>query len=91
MPDHVTVHMLDLVGKIIKMDNKPLFISVLHYLYEAQDPSLCQFVVNQQGHKLDANSVSLTPVDSLSILLATIFLVLLVLSTCSKWTLTTAA
>ena len=67
VPDHVTVHMLDLVGKIIKIDNKPLFISVLRCLYEAQDPSLCQFVVNLRGYLLDLSSVSLTPVDSLAI------------------------
>ena len=69
IPSGVTVHMLDLIGKIIKRrDNKSLFISLLHCLYEAQDPSLCQFVTEQltMGIGLDLGSTSLTPVDSLA-------------------------
>ena len=67
IPDSVTVHMLDLVGKIIKRDNKPLLVSLLHCLYEAQDPSLCQFVADQLGDGLYLSHTSLTPADSLAI------------------------
>ena len=74
---------LDLIGKIIKdishHNLKPLLISLLHCLYEAQDPSLCQFVAEQLeklllvknlSHRfilLQLRNVSLTPVDSLAI------------------------
>ena len=63
--------MLDLVRKIIKKERifkhnqpKPLLVSVLHCLYEAQDPSLCQFAVEQLEGELNLNSTSLTPVAS---------------------------
>ena len=68
--------MLDLVGKIIKKQNdiillygrpKSLLVSLLHCLYEAQDPSLYQFVAEQLGSRLYLNFTSLTPVDSLAI------------------------
>ena len=50
IPSHVTVHMLDLIRKMVKRrDNKSLLVSLLHCLYEAQDPSLCQFVTEQLG------------------------------------------
>ena len=67
IPSHVTVHMLDLIGKIVRKDNKSLLVSLLHCLYEAQDPSLCQFVTEQLGNKLDLSYTSLTPVDSIAI------------------------
>ena len=67
VPGSVTIHMLDLVGKIIKRDNKPLLVSLLHCLYEAQDPYLCHFVAEQLGNNLSLTNISLTPVDSLAI------------------------
>ena len=67
IPRYVTVHMLDLIGKIVKRDNSSLLISLLHCLYEAQDPFLCQFVTEQLGNELDLRNTSLTPVDSIAI------------------------
>ena len=69
IPDSVTVHMLDLIGKIFKRGkyNRRLLVSLLHCLYEAQDPSLCQFVAEQLGNELNLIGTSLTPVDSLAI------------------------
>ena len=67
IPDSITVHMLELVGKIVSKKNKTLLVSLLHCLYEAQDPSLCQFVVEHLENELNLNYTSLTPVDSLAI------------------------
>ena len=66
----------DLVRKIIKKQKsvepwsrqpKPLLVSLLHCLYEAQDSSLCQFVTEQLGNELNLKGTSITPVDSLAI------------------------
>ena len=65
--------MLDLVRKIIKKEKvrygkpKPILVSLLHCLYEAQDPSLCHFVAEQLECRLDLRCTSLTPVDCLAI------------------------
>ena len=67
IPERITVHMLDLVRRIIAKENKPLLVSLLHCLYEAQDPSLCQFVAAQLGGRLNLQFFSLTPVDCLAI------------------------
>ena len=67
IPGSITVHMLDLVRRIIAKMSKPLLVSLLHCLYEAQDPSLCQFVAEQLGGSLDLSHGSLTPVDCLAI------------------------
>ena len=64
----VPTGVLDLLRKIIqKQRTKPLLVSLLHCLYEAQDPSLCQFVAEQLGYVFDLYNTSLTPVDSLAI------------------------
>ena len=70
----VPAGVLDLVKRIIKKGKKgrfgetnPLLVSLLHCLYEAQDPSLCQFVANQLEGTLDLKYTSLTPVDCLAI------------------------
>ena len=64
----------DLLRKIIKKQKsipysqpKTLLVSLLHCLYEAQDPSLCQFVTEQLGNELKLRHTSLTPVDSIAI------------------------
>ena len=46
---------------------KPLLVSLLHCLYEAQDPSLCQFMAEQLENGLYLNNTSLAPMDSLAI------------------------
>ena len=70
----VPAGVLDLVRRITKKgkkvkrgEPKPLLVSLLHCLYEAQDPSLCQFVVEQLGGSLNLSYTSLTPVDCLAI------------------------
>ena len=67
IPKSITVHMLDIVERIIAKGSKPLLVSLLHCLYEAQDPSLCQFVAEQLGGSLYLSNTSLTPVDCLAI------------------------
>ena len=70
----VPAGVLDLVRRIIKKEKKvmygepkPLLVSLLRCLYEAQDPSLCQFVAEKLGGSLNLSSTSLTPVDCLAI------------------------
>ena len=70
----VPAGVLDLVRSIIKKgkkvkhgEPKPLLVSLLRCLYEAQDPSLRQFVAEQLGSSLDLSNTSLTPVDCLAI------------------------
>ena len=46
---------------------KPLLVSLLHCLVEAQDPSLCQFVIELLKDKLDLSNTSQTPVDCLAV------------------------
>jgi Ran GTPase-activating protein (RanGAP) involved in mRNA processing and transport len=55
-----------IVSEIVSMHSNPHLLSLLRCLYEAQDPSLCQSVVNQLG-ELDVNQSSLSPMDLLSI------------------------
>ena len=64
----------DLLRKIIKIQKsiwyeepKTLLVSLFHCLYEAQDPSLCQFVTEQLGNVLDLGYTSLSMVDSIAI------------------------
>jgi hypothetical protein len=65
IPSDINVHMLHLIGKIVK--RRSLLISLLHCLYEAQDPSLCQSVTEQLGNELNLRDTSLTPLDSIAI------------------------
>ena len=67
IPQSVTVHMRDLIGRMIQQRNKPLLVSLLHCLSEAEDPSLCQFVIEQLENMLDLSNTSLTPVDCLAV------------------------
>ena len=53
-------------GSIPKED-KALVLSLLHCLYEAQDPSLCESVAQQLQHGLDLSYTTLTPSDCLYI------------------------
>ena len=57
----------DVVIRIARSNEKSLLISLLHCLYEAQDPSLCEFVAQQFQHGLDLRSTTLTPSDCLCI------------------------
>ena len=46
---------------------KPLLVSLLHCLYEAEDPSLCQFVTEHLNGGLHLYHTTLSPLDCLSI------------------------
>ena len=56
----------DVVIRIARSNKRSLLISLLHCLYEAQDPSLCESVAQLQ-HGLDLRDTSLTPSDCLCI------------------------
>ena len=58
---------LDLVTNLIKRQSRPLLISLLHCLYEAEDPSLRQFVTEQLNGLLNLSNTTLSPLDCLSI------------------------
>ena len=58
---------LDLVTNLIKGQSKRLLVSLLHCLYEAEDPSLCQFVAEQLNGWLFLSNTTLSPLDCLSI------------------------
>ena len=55
----------DVVMNIVKTYGNR--VSLLHCLYEAQDPSLCESVAQQLHHGLDLRDTTLTPSDCLCI------------------------
>ena len=55
----------DIVARIIQKKEKPLLVHLLHGLYEAQDPSLCQFVASHLNGGLDISGNTLSPMDCL--------------------------
>ena len=55
------------IDQIVEAKSKPLLVSLLNCLYEAQDHSLCLYVTEKLGHKLDLGDTSLSPLDCLSI------------------------
>ena len=62
----------DVVINVVKKYNPNqkvcvLMVSLLHCLYEAQDPSLCESVAQQLQHGLDLRDTTLTPSDCLCI------------------------
>ena len=67
----VPASVYDLVRKIILQERMNLFkhllVSLLHCLYEAEDPTLCQFVAEQLNGLLNLYLTTLSPLDCLSI------------------------
>ena len=55
----------DIVARIVQKKQKPLLVNLLHGLYEAQDPSLCQFVASHLEGELDLCENTLSPMDCL--------------------------
>ena len=55
----------DIVARIVQKKEKPLLVNLLHGLYEAQDPSLCQFVASHLEGELDLCENTLSPMDCL--------------------------
>ena len=59
--------MRDIVSDIVRNDNKSQIVSLLHCLYEAEDLSLCELIANLLGNTLDLTTITLSPLDCLSI------------------------
>ena len=57
----------DVVIRVARSNTKSLLLSLLHCLYEAQDPSLCESVAQQLQLGLDLRDTTLTPSDCLCI------------------------
>ena len=57
----------DIVIRVAKMRKAIFLLSLLHCLYEAQDPSLCESVAQQLQHGLYLSDTTLTPSDCLCI------------------------
>ena len=55
------------IDKIVEAESKSLLVSLLHCLYEAQEPSLCLYVAERLEYRLDLEGTSLSPLDCLSI------------------------
>ena len=64
IPGTITVHMIDLIQKMVEKRSQPLLVSLFHCLY---DLSLCQFVAEQLGIELNLSGTSATPVDCLAL------------------------
>ena len=62
----VPASVYDLVRKLVKQEGT-LLVSLLHCLYEAEDPSLCKFVAELLSHSLDLAYTTLTPLDCLAV------------------------
>ena len=71
----------DVVGRMVEDDSKTRLVSLLHCLYEAQDPSLCLYVAKQLKYKLYLDRTSLSPLDCLSL---SFFLFSVVSSDCKE-------
>ena len=54
-------------SKFRTKEDKILMVSLLHCLYEAQDPTLYEFVAKQLQHGLNLRDITLTPSDCLCI------------------------
>ena len=65
----VPTSLYDLVRDMLKDSehSKTLLVTLLHCLYEAEDPQLCQFVADLLGHRLNLGGTTLTPLDCLAV------------------------
>ena len=65
----VPTSVYDLVRDMLKDSehSKTLLVTLLHCLYEAEDPQLCQFVADLLGHSLKLTYTTLTPLDCLAV------------------------
>ena len=55
------------IDRIVEAKSKPLLVSLLRCLHEAQDPALCLYVAERLKYKLDLSETSLSPLDCLSV------------------------
>ena len=70
----VPATVFDLVRKVVKTEKekkhyepKPLLLSLINCLYEAEDSRLCVFVANLLNHNLDLQRTTMNPIDCLSV------------------------
>ena len=63
----ITIISHNIIDKIIKGNSKPLLVSLLRCLHEAQDPALCFYVAERLEYRLDFSKASLSPLDCLSV------------------------
>ena len=72
----VPATVFDLVRKIVKTEKekavwygepKPLLLSLINCLYEAEDLQLCVFVANLLNHNIDLDNTTMNPIDCLSV------------------------
>ena len=65
----VPTSIYDLVRDIVRDSehSKTLLVSLLHCLYEAEDPQLCRFVDDLLDHNLNLIYTTLTPLDCLAV------------------------
>ncbi|XP_064391068.1 NACHT, LRR and PYD domains-containing protein 3-like [Halichondria panicea] len=70
----VPATVFDLVRKVVKTEKekkyyepKPLLLSLINCLYEAEDSRLCVFVANLLNHNLDLHYTTMNPIDCLSV------------------------
>ena len=70
-----TIGIKDVIARVVQHCAEPnpddeakvLLISLFHCLYEAQDPSLYEFIIQYLQHGLNLGHITLSPVDCLSI------------------------
>ena len=62
-----TAGIQDIIVSIIQRKNKPLLLTLLHCLYEAQDSSLCQILASELKGQLELSNNSLSPVDCIAV------------------------
>ena len=55
------------IDRIVVAKSKPLLVSLLRCLHEAQDPALCLYVAERLEYRLDLSETSLSPLDCLSV------------------------
>ena len=55
------------IDRIVEAKSKPLLVSLLRCLHEAQDPALCLYVAERLEYRLDLSETSLSPLDCLSV------------------------
>ena len=69
----VPATVFDLVRKVVKTEKekygepKPLLLSLINCLYEAEDSRLCVFVANLLNHNLNLDSTTMNPINCLSV------------------------
>ena len=55
------------IDRIVEAKSKPLLVSLLRCLHEAEDPALCLYVAERLQYRLDLSETSLSPLDCLSV------------------------